>query len=109
MVRRYRIQWAPAALCDLDEIIDYVALRRGADIAAKLYVNLKSRVGTLATQPARGRVVPELRAVGVTEYRELIVAPYRICFRITGREVGIVSVLDGRRDVEETLIHRALR
>jgi plasmid stabilization system protein ParE len=53
--------------------------------------------------------VPELKSVGVTEYRELIVSPYRVFFRIYENEVGVVGVLDGRRDLEETLIRRAMR
>lgn len=108
MASRYRVRWAPAAVRDLDEIIDYVAARRSVDAAVKLYLQLKSRVATLATQPARGRIVPELRDVGVSEYRELIVMRYRVFFRISGREVGVVAVLDGRRDVEEALFRRAL-
>jgi len=52
--------------------------------------------------------VPELKDVGITDYRELISAPYRIFYRITGRVVSILGVLDGRRDLEEILIHRAI-
>ena len=50
-----------------------------------------------------------MRSVGVVEYRELIVAPYRVFFWINAKDVGIIGVLDGRRDLEETLIRRAMR
>jgi hypothetical protein len=43
------------------------------------------------------------------EYRELIVSPYRVFFRIDEKDVGIIGILDGRRDLEETLIRRAMR
>jgi hypothetical protein len=46
--------------------------------------------------------------VGVREYRELILAPYRVFFRLTRRSVDIVGMLDGRRDLEEILLRRYL-
>jgi len=109
VARACRIRWAPAAFQDLDEIVDYIAAQDGTGSAVKMYLKLKKRAGALATHPARSRIVPELRAVGVTEYRELIVSPYRVFFRIVGTEVRIVGVLDGRRDLEETLVRRTMR
>ena len=109
MARRYRILWAPVAAEDLDEIIDYIASQDGANAAATLYAKLKKRTQTLLAYPRRCRIVPELRSMGVMEYRELIVSPYRVCFRIDEKDVGIIGVLDGRRDLEETLIRRAMR
>jgi plasmid stabilization system protein ParE len=107
--KTYRIRWAPVALQDLDEIIDYVASQDGTGAAASLFSKIKKRCGALSRHPARCRIVPELKSVGVTEYRELIVSPYRVFFRVYESEVGIVGVLDGRRDLEETLIRRAMR
>ncbi len=109
MARRYRILWAPIAAQDLDEIIDYIAAQDGPDAAAMVYQKVKKRTQTLSAHPKRCRVVPEMRSVGVLEYRELIVAPYRVFFRIDAKDVGIIGVLDGRRDLEETLIRRAMR
>jgi plasmid stabilization system protein ParE len=105
----YRIRWAPVAFQDLDEIIDYVSAQDGPGSAAILFETIMKRCGTLSRHPARCRIVPELKSVGVTEYRELIVSPYRVFFRIYENEVGVVGVLDGRRDLEETLIRRAMR
>jgi plasmid stabilization system protein ParE len=40
----------------------------------------------------------------------VIVRPYRIFFRIDGGSVvGIVGILDGRRDIEELLAVRGIR
>ena len=109
MPRTYRIRWAPVAFQDLDEIIDYIAAQDGPDVAVSVFAKIKTRIRTLLSHPGRCRVVPELKSVGVTEYRELIVSPYRVFFRIDGRDVGIIGVLDGRRDLEETLVRRAMR
>ena len=81
----------------------------GPDAAARVYGKIRTRTRTLSSHPNRCRVVPELKSFGVVEYRELIVSPYRIFFRVDGRDVGIIGVLDGRRDLEETLVRRAMR
>jgi len=107
--RTYRLRWAPVAFQDLDEIIDYIAAQDGPEAAAAVYRKIRARIRTLSTHPGRCRVVPELKAVGVHEYRELIVSPYRVFFRVDGRDVGIVGVLDGLRDLAETLVRRAMR
>jgi plasmid stabilization system protein ParE len=109
VARTYRIRWAPVAFQDLDEIVDSIAAQDGTGPAVKTYHKLKKRGGALATHPKKCRLIPELRAVGVIEFRELIVSPYRVFFRIVGNEVRIVGVLDGRRDLEETLVRRAMR
>ena len=109
MAKGHRILWAPIAAQDLDDIIDYIAAQDGADAAVRVYDKVKKRTQTLSTHPERCRIVPELRSVGVIEYRELIVSPYRVFFRIDEQDVGIIGVLDGRRDLEETLIRRAMR
>jgi toxin ParE1/3/4 len=109
VAKAFRLKWAPVAFQDLDDIIDYIAAHDGPGAAADLYSRIKKRVDTLSKHPRRCRVVPELKLVGVAEYRELIVPPYRVFFRIAGNEVGIIGVLDGRRDLEEMLIRRALR
>ncbi len=109
MPDRFRIEWAPIALGDLDEILEYVAARDSVDAAGRVYEKLRDRIERLVTQPQRCRIPPELGKLGVTEYRELVVAPYGVFFRIRGRVVGIVGVLDRRRDIEELLLQRVLR
>ena len=90
-------------------MIDYIAAQDGLAVAVSVYAKIKTRIRTLTSHPDRCRVVPELKSFGVTEYRELIVSPYRVFFRIDGRTVGIIGVLDGRRDLEETQVRRAMR
>ena len=109
MARAYRIRWAPVAAQDLDDIIDYIAVQDGPGAAVKVFDKIRKRARTLSTHSNRCRIVPELKSVGVMEYRELVVAPYRVFFRVDERSVAIIGVLDGRRDLEETLIRRSMR
>ena len=43
-------------------------------------------------------------AFALRNWRELIVSPWRIIYRVEGRVVFVDSVLDGRRDVEDALM-----
>ncbi len=63
----------------------------------------------LDQNPRRGRIVPELWEHGICEYREIIVSPYRIIYRIQDEEVRIMAVLDARRNLADILLQRLLR
>lgn len=109
MSARFTVQWTQTAVDDLLSIIDYVGDRDGAEAAERLYGQITSLVADLETMPFRCRVVPELEAEGIDGYRELLVGPYRLMFAVRGGEVILLTVLDGRRDLGELLIERALR
>jgi len=106
---RFTVQWTQTAVDDLLSIIDYVADRHEAEAAEHLYGQITLAVAGLETMPFRCRVVPELEAEGIDGYRELLVGPYRLMFAVRGGEVVLLTVLDGRRDLGELLIARALR
>ena len=69
----------------------------------------KARTNSLERFPDHGRVVPELQALGVRFLRELVLAPSRVLYQIEGGSVHIVAVFDGRRNLEDILLERALR
>ncbi len=58
---------------------------------------------------ARGHIPPELERVGVTTYRQVHFKPYRVIYQISGQNVYIHCVLDGRRDMQSLLERRLLR
>jgi toxin ParE1/3/4 len=106
---RFTVQLTRTAVDDLLSILDYVVDRDGTEAAERLYGQLTHVVVGLETMPLRCRVVPELAAEGIDGYRELLVGPYRLMFAVRGAEVVLLTVLDGRRDLGELLIDRALR
>lgn len=108
MAESYGITWAPAALGDLNGILEYISIHDSPSASAHVYSTILGRTYSLALHPMRCRIAPEPNAVGITEYRELVVAPYRILFHIKGRVVGLVGVFDGRRNLEEILLARVL-
>lgn len=105
----FDVGWTQTAVDDLLSIIDYVAEQDGAGTAERLYGQISTTVAGLETMPFRCRVVPELEAEGIDGYRELLVGPYRLMFAVRGSEVVLLTVLDGRRDLGDLLIARALR
>jgi toxin ParE1/3/4 len=103
--RAYRIEWAETAWRDLAGVIDYLS-DRNPDAAAKLLEKLKRRAGSLRRSPGRGRVAREFERFQLREYRELVVPPYRLIYRVIGRRVLVLAVLDSRRNLEDLLLER---
>lgn len=108
MTRRLPVDWAAIAERDLVEIIEYIA-RDDPGAAERVLYTLEARASSLKTLAARGRVVPELQRVQVRAYRELLVNPYRLMYRVESARVVVVGVFDGRRNLEDILIDRLLR
>ena len=47
-------------------------------------------------------------SIGVIDIREIIENPWRIFYRITTHEIQVISVIDGRRNVEEILYKKVI-
>jgi addiction module RelE/StbE family toxin len=106
--RRRGVVWAEAAVRDLEEIVSYVA-RESPGNAERLLERLSTKASSLQRHARRGRVVPELMRFGMATWRELVVKPYRLIYRIAGSDLVLLAVLDGRRDLEDVLLERLLR
>ena len=107
MNQTYEIIWASIAENDLREIIEYIA-RESPDNALKILKKIKNKASSLYTFPERGRILPELKDQGILLYRELIIPPWRIIYRISERKVYVLSVLDARQNVEDILLKRTI-
>lgn len=103
----FAVYWTETAFRDLDGIVDRIALD-AIDRALSVYQRIKNKSNTLALFPFRGRVVPELQSNGIVTYRELIVSPWRVIYRVGDTAVYVVSVFDGRRNIEDVLFARLI-
>ena len=63
---------------------------------------------SLSTLAERGRIVPELARLHVQEYRELVIPPYRLVYRIRDTRVLVLAFLDARRSLEDALLDRLI-
>lgn len=107
-VAEWRVEWADAARDDVRAIALHIA-RDSVANALAVADRIDRRAAALATLATRGRVVPELRRMSETRYREVIEEPWRIMYSVERRVVSIVAVVDGRRDVRVWLNQRAAR
>ncbi|RPI74649.1 MAG: type II toxin-antitoxin system RelE/ParE family toxin [Desulfobacteraceae bacterium] len=105
MSHPYEVLWAAVAENDLKEIIAYIAADSPGN-ALKILKKVKQKAANLHVFPERGRIVPELQDQGIFIYRELIIAPWRMIYRIAGAKVYVLSVLDARQNVEDILLKR---
>jgi toxin ParE1/3/4 len=106
--QNFKVQWTFAASQDLESIVDFVA-RDNPQAARRVLRNLKKKADTLKSFPQRGRVVPELADIGLHLYRETLVTPWRIVYRISSDTVHVMMVIDGRRNAEDLLLERLVR
>lgn len=108
MARTYRVELAGIAQRDLQSVIEFIAAEDPV-AAVRVLDQIESRTASLKQMPERGRVVPELAASGIHTYRELVATPWRLIYRISGRIVYVLAVLDGRRNIEDVLLDRLLQ
>jgi toxin ParE1/3/4 len=69
---------------------------------------LINAVESLSKFPERGSFPKELVNLGIKEYRQTFFKPYRAIYRVTGSQVIIYVIVDGRRDMQSVLTRRLL-
>ncbi len=105
MSKKYQVVWSNIAEDDLKSIIEYIADDNPSN-AFKIFRRITQKTSSLLTFPETGRIVPELRDQGITQYHEMIIPPWRILYRISEKRVYVLSVLDSRRNIEDILLKR---
>lgn len=99
-----RIIWADPAIQDLDGIAEIIALDKPS--AAREFVRqVMAAVGRLAKLSLLGSIPEELRGL---PYRQLIVPPCRVFYRVEKHTVYVVHVIRGEQldRPEQFLPHR---
>jgi len=94
---------------DLLQLHKYVAGNDSVEQADRLIDDLQKTCAKLRTLPERGRIPLELERIGIREFREVILKPYRIIYSREKSRVLVYCILDGRRDLQDLLEERLLR
>ena len=95
-----QVIWTEPALDDLDKIAEYIALDKpGA--AKKLVRAVFTKVERLEQFPRSGRKPPELDK---TRYREVVVPPCRIFYRIKDERVFVLYVMRSERQLRKVVL-----
>ena len=93
---------------DLDELYDYIALHDAPRKADHVLEQIEKAFSKLSEFPERGAYPKELLATGIREYREIFFKPYRIIYRVMDKNVYVLLIVDGRRDMQSLLQRRLL-
>ena len=107
MTGKYSVILSPAAAADLFEIHEYISAHDAPAKADYVIGKIEDAVLGLERFPARGAITKELLALGIRNYRETYFKPYRIVYEVSGKQVHIYLIADGRRDMQ-TLLQRRL-
>lgn len=97
---------------DIQAIYNHRLAHRGAhgvDGADALLDRLYDAIASLAEFAHRGPVPPELATLGIADWRQLSVAPYRIIYAVDADAVTVAVIADGRRDFASLLERRLLQ
>lgn len=108
MKKSFEVLWAAVAENDLLGIVDFIA-EDNPKISLDTLYKIKSSTAKLDHSQRRGRIVPELLRQGLSRYREILIKPWRVIYRIDENTVYVVSAIDERRNVEDVLLSRLLK
>ncbi|HET7576558.1 MAG TPA: type II toxin-antitoxin system RelE/ParE family toxin [Sphingomicrobium sp.] len=105
---RFEVQLTRGAEGDLESIFEYLAENDSVEQATKLLESFLSKVQTLERYPSRGSIPKELETLGIREFRQLLLKPYRLIYRVMEDKVFVMLIADGRRDMQALLERRLL-
>jgi len=95
-----QIIWTEPALLDLNNIAEYIALDKPS-AASHLVQKVFSKTERLEEFPESGRKPPELKK---SRYKEIMVDPCRIIYRIEKNKVYILYVMRSERKLRKYLL-----
>ena len=105
---KFEVLLTEGAEQDLEAIQDYISEFDCVANANYVLDELMAVVESLSRFPERGSYPKELVGLGIKEYRQTFFKPYRLIDRITGSQVIIYLIADGRRDMQSVLARRLL-
>ena len=92
--------WTSPALDDLNDIAEYIALSN-ITAAKKLVQKIFETISRLESHPESGKSPLELVTLN---YREIIVNPCRIFYKVEANKVYILHVMRQERDLRRFLL-----
>ena len=95
-----RLIWTEPALQDLEEIAEYIALD-DTSAAKRLVSKVFTVMEKLEKYPNSGRRPPELKRM---QYREKIVGPCRIFYRVEKESVFVLYIMRGERELRNYIL-----
>lgn len=105
---KFEVRLTQGAEDDLEQIHAWLAEQRSPDDADALLDDFVRVLAGLENFPLRGTVPQELDALGLREFRQVLLRQYRVIYRVINAVVFVLIVADGRRDMQALLERRLL-
>ncbi|MBF0198578.1 MAG: type II toxin-antitoxin system RelE/ParE family toxin [Planctomycetes bacterium] len=107
-MQKHKVIWSPSAEQDLEDIILYIDEENPIN-AQTIFEKIQNVTVNLELYPSKGKVIPELKAFGITSFQQIVLSPWRILYRQSNSTVYVMAVIDSRRDIEDILFNRITR
>ncbi|WP_454884296.1 type II toxin-antitoxin system RelE/ParE family toxin [Sphingomonas oryzagri] len=107
-VESFEVELTRGAEDDLVAIHGYMAGNRSVDDADALLDEFLTSIETLERFPHRGSIPKELDALGMREFRQILLRHFRVIYRVMDTRVSVIVIADGRRDMQALLERRHL-
>jgi len=104
----FEVELTQGAEDDLEGIHAYLSAHRSREATQALLDAFLERIQILEQYPERGSFPKELEAIGIREFRQILLDPYRLIYRGIGGKAFILVIADGRRDMQALLERRLL-
>ncbi len=105
---RWDVVFTTGARQDPLKIYRYIKSAGAPEAAKRLYTTLAGACKSLSENPERGHIPQELEGLNTFLCRQIVVKNYRIIYQILGGVVIIHGIIDGRRNIRETMRQRLL-
>lgn len=104
----YSVRITSAAWRDLEEICTWISEHDSPEHAEHVLDRLTETATRIGQMPHRGSRPSELPPGTEGEFRQVFFKPYRLIYEISGHEVVILLITDGRRSLQSLLLRRLL-
>lgn len=102
------VEFTTGARQDLLKIYRYIKAAGSPGAAKNMYEQLAKACDSLSQNPGRGNVPSEIVDLSEMLCRQIVIKNYRIIHQAIGKVVIIHGIIDGRRNIRETLRQRLL-
>jgi toxin ParE1/3/4 len=90
------------------EIISWYKYNVGKNVAQRIYLKIKSQIKKIKDMPGMGKAVQILKDIGINDYRQIVQDHWIIYYKVDGQIINIISIIDGRRNLEEILYKKII-
>jgi toxin ParE1/3/4 len=102
------IIWSKDAGDELTEIISYIKYNTGKITAKQIYEKIVNEVNRASKNAEGRRIAPLLKEFGINYIHQLNVNPWIIYYKVEKGIMEIISIIDGRRNLEEILYKKIM-